>query len=674
MLSFTLLGPVVLTQNGEPLTQFRSQKEAALLIYLAQTGQPQPREFIAELLWDSRSTKQSLSNLRTALTRLRNQVGDALLVTRKSLALAPESQQQVDALLLLQTITSVKEIDSVASAKALQNALDAYQGDFLADFTLSDAPQFDEWVLQTREQIRRQVVAAYNKLGQYALATSDVEVGIAIAQRWLQVDRLDEAAHTLLIQLLLAAGEVREAVAQYDQCAELLRTELGIAPPDALKALIQDVQPQRTRPADHTTRNPLPATSQRHNIPPFYDQFIDREAIQQELHTRLDQPWCRLVTIVGLGGVGKTRLATTIARSRLSHYADGVWFVELADVDPNDEDIAEAIVIEIATALDLRLTGAQTPTEQLLSHLQHKALLLVLDNFELLLDGVQIVLDILQRCEKVQLIVTSREALQIRAEWMVALGGLGYPAGDHDERPTDAVKLFMARQLQRGGSASATDGETDGGDDATAIRTICRLVEGLPLAIELAAALTSHTAPRAIAARLRDSFDALTTGLRDMPQRHRGLHIVFEMSWRTLTPVLQVRLARLAVFRGGFTQTAAAQIADADAEHLAALSAKSLLTYTPAADRYTLHAMIQAYAATKRPSLPELVEGREDPLQKHAHYYLTLLAQQRAALQQGAPQVAVALLQPDIDNVRLAWQTGLAQPTGILPLPNPQWR
>lgn len=668
MLSFQLLGSVSLFKNGQPLSQFRSQKEAALLIYLAQTGQTHTRAFIAALLWEDRSSQQAFSNLRTVLARLRNQVGDALVITRKSLALAPASRQQVDALLLLQAISTVKEINSSASAKALQTALDAYQGDFLADFTLADAPHFDEWVTVTREQIRRQVVAAYSKLGQYALATKDGEWGITVAHRWLQVDLLDEAAHMLLIQLLLAAGEVREAVIHYDRCADLLRTELGIAPSDELKALIQDGWLQRTSAIDQTAvpHVAIAATEHhtgmalRHNIPPFYDQFIDREAIQQELHTRLDQPWCRLVTIVGLGGVGKTRLATAIARSRLNRYADGVWFVELAEVDPNDDNVAEAIVIEIATAVDLRLSGAQTPTEQLLSHLQHKETLLVLDNFEHLLAGVQIVLDLLQRCEKTQLIVTSREALQIRAEWMVALGGLSYPASDDDERPTDAVKLFMARQLQRGRSASTTEHAAADADDATAIRTICRLVEGLPLAIELAAGLTSHTAPRAIAATLHDGFDALTTPLRDIPQRHRGLPIVFEISWRTLTPALQQRLAHLAVFRSGFTRAAAAQIADVDATHLAALSAKSLLTYTPAADRYTLHAVIQAYAATKRSSHPSTNSGGEATLQNHAHYYLTMLAEQREVLQKGAPQVAVTLLQPDIDNVRLAWQTALA--------------
>ena len=661
MLSFSLLAQVTLYKDGTPLSRFRSQKELALLIYLAHTGQTFQREFIADFLWDGRSTAQTLSNLRTVLARLRKQVGETLLITRKSLALAPESRSQVDSAVLLQTLDSIKQIDSAEDAAALQQALDTYQGDFLAGFHLPDAQQFNEWMVVTREHIHRQVTCAYDKLGQYALSIKDAEYGIAIAHAWLQVDRLDEAAYMLLIQMLIESSKVREAVAQYEQYADLLHAELGITPPAEMKALLRDVWPQRSMPAHPTPAHQSPAhwspahrapqnqtaTAVAHNIPPAYDQFFGREIVQQEIHNRLDQPWCRLVTITGLGGVGKTRLATTIARHRISQYADGVWLVELADIDADDDSLAEAIVVEIATAVDLRLSGAQTPAEQLLTHLQHKQMLLVLDNFEHLLGGMQIVLDLLQRCEHVQMIVTSREPLQIRAEWTIALNGLDCPTGETEKMASDALGMFAARHAQRQWGTISTD-------DQAAIHTICRAVEGLPLAIELAAALTASTTPRAIADSLRDGYDALKTSLRDVPQRHRGLHIVFDMSWRMLAQELQQQLARLSRFRGGFTETAAFQIAEADAQHLDALCRKSLLTHNAATDRYTFHPVIRAYAAEKR--------LHADPTpQKHADYFLTLLAQHSEALQKDAPQHSVAVIQPDMENVHLAWQTGLDQ-------------
>ncbi|MEZ4709767.1 MAG: bacterial transcriptional activator domain-containing protein [Caldilineaceae bacterium] len=139
-----------------------------------------------------------------------------LIVTRHSLALTPECRQEVDAAVLLDTLASIKQVDSADKAKALQNALDTYHGDFLADFTLSDAPNFDEWVVATREHIRRQVIAAYQKLGQYARSTGDVDYGITVARRWLQVDELDEAAHALLIQRMVDKGHARAAARHYD--------------------------------------------------------------------------------------------------------------------------------------------------------------------------------------------------------------------------------------------------------------------------------------------------------------------------------------------------------------------------------------------------------------------------------------------------------------------------
>lgn len=641
MLSFTLLGQTVLTQNSLPLARFRSQKEAALLIYLAHTGQTHQRDFLAELLWESSSTKQSLTNLRTVLARLRKNVGEVLLVSRSSVALTPENRQQVDSAALLQTLATIGPLDTAVTAHTLQTALNTYGGDFLADFHPSDAPQFDQWASETREHIRRQVRLAYDKLGHYFLANADFETGIATTRRWLQVDALDEAAHTLLVQLLLESGHVREAMAHYEQCAALLQKELGIAPPAALTALIRNARPQpvvKMRPTTAVVH---------HNLPPSYDQFFGRQNAQQEIHTRLDQPWCRLVTITGQGGVGKTRLASTIARSRLSQYPDGVWLVPLADVDPNDEDLAEAIAVEIATALDLRLTGSATPIEQLLNHLQHKQMMLVLDNFEHLLAGIPIVLDLIERCEQVQLIVTSREALRLRAEWSVPLTGLGYPTSSTDELTSDAVELFAARRAQHQRGAVSTE-------DLAAIRQICHLVAGLPLAIELAAALTRHTPIRAVADSLNEGFDTLTTSLRDVPERHRGLQMVFEMSWRTLTPALQQQLAQLSVFRGGFTATAVAHITAAKPAHLTALLDKSLLTYYAETERYTIHPVIRAYAAEKRPST--------DPTpHKHAHYYLTLLAQHTEPLQKEKPQESMHLLEPDIDNIRRAWQTGLSE-------------
>jgi len=639
ILSFRLLGPVALFKDGKPLEQFRSQKEAALLIYLAHTGKSHPRDFLAELLWEERTISQMRGNLRTVLSRLRQQVDDALVVTRSSVGLAEESRHQVDSVRLLQALINFGPISSPEKATALQCLLEGYPGDFLADFFLSDAPLFDSWATATREEIRTQVIVAFRKLAGYILGGGETTQGIAIARRWLGVDELDEDAHILLIRLLLQQGDRPAAVAHYRAAVHLLRSELDVEPSPALSGLIQPTQPTLFPPARHL--RPAP-----HNLPPTYNPFFGRVRVQQEIHSRLDQPWCRLVTIVGQGGVGKTRLAVTVARNRLEHYADGVWLVELAEIDPADEDLSEAIATEIATAIDLRFSGSAKPTEQLQSHLEHKQTLLVLDNFEHILDGVPIVLDILQRCEGMQILATSREPLRVRAEWVIDLAGLDYPGDNGDETDSEAVELYLARrtQQQRGPISP---------ENLAAARTICRMVQGLPLAIELAAALTRDTSSQAIARQLSHDFDRLTASQRDVPERHSSLHIVFEMSWRTLSPELQARLARLAIFRGGFAPEAAAQIAQASTRHLAALQEKSLLAYQSEAGRYALHPIVRAYAEAKRPP--------DDPTPgRHAEYFVARLAEHAASLLGAAPQESVAAILPDLDNVRLAWQTALA--------------
>lgn len=640
-LAFNLLGQVALYKDGQPLTQFRSQKEPALLIYLAHTGKSHGRDAMAELLWSGRSAQQARSNLRTVLARLRKQVGDFLVVTRKSLALTSEGRQDVDSARLVPALARIDQIDSAETAHALDTALQAYGGPFLAGFHLPDAPLFEAWMVATREQIHKQVIAAYHKLAQYAFTEDEVANGLVIARRWLHVDGLDEAAHTFLIRTLLKDGRVGEAVAHYDVCIALLHSELGIAPPAAMTALIQDARRQ-------TTFHQSPRTGQRHNLPRMHDQFFGRVHVRQEIHTRLDQPWCRLVTIVGPGGAGKTRLALTVARERLQRYTDGAWQVELADIDPDDPDVAEAIAVEIATAMGLRLSGSARPVEQLLTYLQDKQQLLLLDNFAPQLGGgVRLVLDLIQRCEAVQLIVTAREAMNLRAEWTIALNGLQYPNSDTDESPSEAVELFMSRRAQHQWQELSAD-------DLAAVRQICRLVEGMPLAIELAASLTDSASLREIADQLRRGFTNLTSSLRDAPPRHRSLQTVVEMSLRTLSPGLQLSLARLSVFRGGFTEIAAQRMPGADVHNLATLCAKSLVSYDETAARYQLHPMVRDFAVAQLP--PDDLAP-----QAHADYYLGLLAQHTEPLQKDRPQRSIAVLHPEIENIRYAWNTGLAQ-------------
>ena len=331
-----------------------------------------------------------------------------------------------------------------------------------------------------------------------------------------------------------------------------------------------------------------------HNLPPVCDPFIGYETIRQEVHASLNQPWRRLVILAGLGGVGKTRLAVTVARDRLHRHPDGVWLVELLDIDPDVSNVAGAIALAMAAVLGLPLVAGKDPVEQLLARLQNKQILLVLDNFERLAeDGAALLFRLLHRCPGVHLLVTSQVAVGGAPGHTVWMRGLAYPASDEDDRPCEATALFTARRSQQQWRALSDE-------DRRAMGQICRMVAGLPLAIELAAGLTREETPREIANRLRGGFDVLTTTLRDIPPRHRSLQAVFETAWRRLPADLQGCLARLSVFEGGFTADAAQHVAQAAPQQLAALCDSSLLAYDAARDRYRLHPVVRAYAAGKR--------------------------------------------------------------------------
>lgn len=398
-----------------------------------------------------------------------------------------------------------------------------------------------------------------------------------------------------------------------------------------------------------------PQAAPPHNLPADLTPFVGRARELAEISRWLRKPTLRLITILAPGGMGKTRLALQAAEMELDRYADGVCFVPLASLRSSD-----LLISALAEALGLQfLPGGHSIKKQLFDALHHKHLLLVLDNFEHLLDDVPLVSELLSAAPQVQVLITSREKLNLTGELVYPLTGLGVPdsATETDLSNSDAVQLFIACAQRANPHFEAKDTPN--------LRRICHLVQGMPLALELAAAWSGSLTPAEIVDEVVRSADFLQTSLSDVPERLRSVHIVFEAAWARLSDEAQQIFQRLAVFHGGCTREAVVAVTGATVRDLALLVDKALLWRNPQTERYEIHELLRQYAAEQLKKA-----GKFTVIAKaHHRYYATLAAKWGAAILNDQQLVGVAMLDADADNVRqaLAHATTLATPDALEP-------
>jgi len=378
-----------------------------------------------------------------------------------------------------------------------------------------------------------------------------------------------------------------------------------------------------------------------YNLPHAAAPFVNRVREIAEITQRLNDANCRLLTLVGPGGIGKTRLAMRVAANCVDQFDDGVYFTPLQPLD-SPEFILSAIIDVVSP----QSRSGSDLKHQLLQYLREKALLLVLDNFEHLLDGAELLTEILEAAPDVKLLVTSREALSLQGEWRYSVPGLQYPETTAAEQSEaySAVQLFVERARQVRADLSLVD-------EQAAVVRVCRLVEGMPLALELAAGWTKILPTDEIASEIQRSLDFLSTSLRDVPQRHQSITAVFEQTWGRLTDEERRVFRALSVFSGGFYREAAEAVTDVSMRVLSDLVDKSLLTLEPNG-RYHIHGLLRQYAQAQLESTPaETLRIRD----LHAAYYARFLDERNTDLNGGRQQEACLEIEAEIDNIRTAW-------------------
>jgi predicted ATPase/DNA-binding SARP family transcriptional activator len=657
-LHLALLGRPQIIYNDAPLTGFISVKAEALLYYLAVTGQVHPRDTLSDLLWGEMPEANARKNLTKALSNLRQLLGSLLTIDYQSAGFDPASTYWLDTRYLQETVEA-----SEPTLDALRQAADLYRGDFLSGLSLKDAPAFEAWLLVEQQRWRERVLQSLEQLTGRLLEGSDVPAAIDTTQRLLALDPYRESAHRQLMTLLARTGQRSAALTHYETCRRLLADELGVEPAAETQALVERLK----------AAGPPP-----HNLPHPSTVFVGRQTELAKVIALLNDPACRLLTITGPGGIGKTRLALQAAFHYVQPdssveveqpFVDGVYWVRLAPLASTS-----ALVPTLAEAVGFSFQAPGQPQPQLLSYLRQKKTLLILDNFEHLLmastsgpnEAVALVSQILEQAPTIKILTTSRTWLNVQGEHLYYLAGMDVPdehagqdsaanpAGD-GSLPTMAgsgsVQLFLqsARRVQSDFDLTPAN--------AAGVLQVCRLVQGMPLAILLAAPWIELLTPVEIAAEISRSLDFLAADMRDLPDRLRSIRAAFNHSWALLTPREQEVFAQLSIFRGQFSRQAAQAVTQASLSELKALINKSLLR-PASAGGYTVHDLLCQFAAEK---LDQTAAEGQAARRRHSGYYVAALQQLELKLKGPLQQPALAELDADAENLRVAWTWAAAQ-------------
>jgi non-specific serine/threonine protein kinase len=666
--------------DGVPV-EVNNRKAVALLTFLAATFKTHSRDTLATLLWPDYDQSHARASLRYNLSILKKALSHEWFdVHRETIGLVRSDNLWVDVVEFRSLLASCRTHTHPPAQTCpecvapLTEAVKLYRDRFLAGFVVEDSVSFDDWQSSQDQSLHSEALSALESLVLWHRDQEEFEKAIEHAHRCLELDRTNERVHRLLMESYAKTGRRTAALRQYEECVRVLKKELNEVPKEETIRLYEAIKENLVE----TVVSNLSPDAPTNNLPRQLTSFIGRKREIEEVKRLLSTTY--LLTLTGAGGCGKTRLALEVATDLIEEYEDGVWLVELAALSaPN------LVPQEVASTLGVSEQQDRSLTDTLSDYLRSKKLLLVLDNCEHLIEACATLAEaLLHACPNLRILATSREGLRIAGETAWRVPSLSLPDPEQipsleaaDVRQYEAIDLFRERALAAFPSFALTK------ENARTVVQICQLLDGIPLAIELAAALVEVLSVDQILSRLDDRFRLLTGGSRTALPRQQTLLATIEWSHDLLSEKERVLLRRLSVFAGGWTLSAAEAVCS-DRERGGILSDEVLplltrlvnksLVDVERQDRETRYRLLETVRQYARDKLVE--SGEAEVLRgRHLEWYLGLAERAEPELFGAEQAIWFDRLDAELDNIRAAleWSLGGGEAEAGLRLAGALW-
>lgn len=670
-LSVYLLGTPRFEVDNQ-IIEFPTAKALALAAYAAVSPGKHLRESLITMFWPEMDTEAAQHALRTTIWRLKKNLSPWIEAKRTFFEIRKTPDLWVDVLRFSQLLESCRShphdkpgfnsLDYPHSRKReliscpgclplLDEAVSLYHSGFMEGFTLRDSLNFDRWQRNLSEHLHygvcesmERLVAAYQSLGRPHDA-------IACAQRWCKLAPSSEEALRQLMWLTYLSGDRTAAVNLYQEyeAAELIPDRLE--PEEQTIFLLRTLQEKTTpRPSLETRSNHRPAAKPVPllNVPTLLTPFVGRDSEMNIIQTNLHDPACRFLNLVGIGGTGKTRLAVQTAQSLANEqffpcpFTDGICFVPLAS-----ETQVVQIPSGIAAALGYSFYGREPQVTQLAAYLRRKSILLILDNLEQIPGTYEIIIRLLEAAPNLKILATSRSRLNVRGEWIQVIHGLDYPISAEFTSLDAFAAVRLFKDCVRRGDPTFFLWE----EDAAYLVRICKMLDGLPLGIEMAASAMRNQSLKEIAESIETNLDFLVLDQLDVPHRQNSLRAIFDYTWKSLTAQEQNLLFKLSVYSGGFSREQAESFARITPRHISDMVDKMILRRL-SPNRYELLELFKLFVSSKLEKYPSLFHEINN---EHCRQMADFLEERKDLLRGPRQFQALAEIRQEMENILAAW-------------------